>query len=64
MVRKNAVVSLMAMLVLTLGASVAARAESQKEIDVAVSDTLQRFTAANPAQPIARSKLVIRHGDR
>jgi lipid-binding SYLF domain-containing protein len=49
MVRKNAVISLMALLVLTLGASVAARAESQKEIDVAVSDTLQRFTAANPA---------------
>lgn len=49
MVRKNAVISLMALLVLTLGASVAARAESQKEIDVAVSDTLQHFTAANPA---------------
>jgi lipid-binding SYLF domain-containing protein len=39
----------MALFVLTLGASVAARAESQQEIDVGVSDTLQRFTAANPA---------------
>ena len=49
MMRKNAVISLMALFVLTLGASVAARAESQQEIDVGVSDTLQRFTAANPA---------------
>jgi lipid-binding SYLF domain-containing protein len=48
MLRKNVVISLM-ILVLTLGASVAARAESKQEIDVSVSDTLQRFTHANAA---------------
>ena len=48
MLRKN-VVMLIGLLVLTLGASVAARAESKQEIDVAVKDTLQRFTNANPA---------------
>ena len=49
MLRKNVVISLVGLLVLTLGASVAARAESKQEIDVSVSDTLQRFTNANPA---------------
>jgi lipid-binding SYLF domain-containing protein len=48
MLRKN-VVMLLGLLVLTLGASVAARAESKQEIDVSVKDTLQRFTEANPA---------------
>ena len=48
MLRKN-VVMLIGLLVLTLGASVAARAESKQEIDVSVKDTLQRFTNANPA---------------
>jgi lipid-binding SYLF domain-containing protein len=48
MLRKNVAISLMLM-VFTLGASVAARAESKQEIDVSVSDTLQRFTHANPA---------------
>jgi lipid-binding SYLF domain-containing protein len=47
MLRKNVVISLV-LLVFTLGASVAARAESKQEIDVAVKDTLQRFTQANP----------------
>jgi lipid-binding SYLF domain-containing protein len=49
MLRKNVVISLVGILVLTLGASVAARAESKQEIDVSVKDTLQRFTTANPA---------------
>jgi lipid-binding SYLF domain-containing protein len=48
MLRKN-VVMLIGLLVLTLGASVAARAESKQEIDVSVKETLQRFTNANPA---------------
>jgi len=48
MLRKNVVISL-ALLVLALGANVAARAESKQEIDVAVSDTLERFTHASPA---------------
>src|SRR3984957_16283110 len=47
MLRKNLVISLVGLFVLTLGASVAARAESKQEIDVAVSDTLQRFTHAH-----------------
>jgi lipid-binding SYLF domain-containing protein len=49
MLRKNLVISLIGLFVLTLGASVAARAESKKEIDVSVADTLQRFTSANPS---------------
>ena len=49
MLRKNVIVSLVGLFVLTLGVSVAARAESKQEIDVAVSDTLQHFTSANPA---------------
>ncbi len=49
MLRKHIVISLVGLLVLTLGASVAARAESKQEIDVSVTDTLQRFTNANPA---------------
>src|SRR6266850_1056807 len=49
MLRKNVIISLVGLFVLTLGVSVAARAESKQEIDVAVSDTLQRFTSANPA---------------
>src|SRR5260370_26482076 len=49
MLRKNVVISFVGLLVLTLGASVAARADSKQEIDVSVSDTLQRFTHANPA---------------
>jgi lipid-binding SYLF domain-containing protein len=49
MLRKNVVISFVGLLVLTLGASVAARADSKQEIDVSVSDTLRRFTHANPA---------------
>ena len=49
MLRKNVLISLVGLFVLTLGASVAARADSKQEIDVSVSDTLQRFTSANPA---------------
>ena len=49
MLRKNIVISLVGFLILTLGAGVAARAESKQEIDVAVADTVQRFTNANPA---------------
>src|ERR1700682_5301550 len=49
MLRKNVVISLIGLFVLTLGAGVAARAESKQEIDVSVTDTLQRFTNANPA---------------
>src|SRR6202051_3690757 len=49
MLRKNVVISLVGLFVLTLGASVAARAESKQEIDVSVTGTLQRFTSANPA---------------
>jgi lipid-binding SYLF domain-containing protein len=48
MLRKN-VVMLIGVLVLTLGASVAARAESKQEIDVSVKAALQRFTNANPS---------------
>ncbi|HEV7610668.1 MAG TPA: lipid-binding SYLF domain-containing protein [Steroidobacteraceae bacterium] len=46
---KHTVVPLLALLVFALGASVAARAESKKEIDVSVADALQRFTNADPA---------------
>jgi lipid-binding SYLF domain-containing protein len=49
MLRKNVLISMIGLLVLTLGASIAARAESKQEIDVSVSDTLRRFTNANPA---------------
>jgi lipid-binding SYLF domain-containing protein len=49
MLRKSAVISLIGLFVLTLGAAVAARADSKQEIDVSVADTLQRFTNANPA---------------
>ncbi len=49
MLRKNAVISLMGLFVFGLGAGVAALADSKQEIDVSVSDTLQRFTSANPA---------------
>src|SRR6202044_103147 len=49
MLRKSAVISLIGLFVLTLGATVAARADSKQEIDVSVADTLQRFTNANPA---------------
>jgi lipid-binding SYLF domain-containing protein len=49
MLRKSAVFSLIGLFVLTLGASVAARADSKQEIDVSVADTLQRFTHENPA---------------
>src|SRR4030088_2025142 len=49
MLRKNIVITLVGIFVLTLGASVAARAESKKEIDVSVADALQRFTNADPA---------------
>jgi lipid-binding SYLF domain-containing protein len=49
MLRKSAVFSLIGLFVLTLGATVAARADSKQEIDVSVADTLQRFTNANPA---------------
>src|SRR3984885_5621023 len=49
MQRKSAVISLIGLFVLTLGASMAARADSKQEIDVSVADTLQRFTNANPA---------------
>jgi lipid-binding SYLF domain-containing protein len=48
MLRKN-LVMLVGLLILTLGASVAARAESKQEIDVSVKDAMQRFTNANPA---------------
>jgi lipid-binding SYLF domain-containing protein len=46
--RMNFMASLIGLLVLTLGAG-ASHAESKKEIDVSVADTLQRFTSANPA---------------
>jgi lipid-binding SYLF domain-containing protein len=49
MLRKKIVITLVGIFVLTLGASVAARAESKKEIDVSVADALQRFTNAEPA---------------
>ena len=49
MLRNNVVISLVGFLVLSLGAGVAARADSKQEIDVAVSDTLQRFVNANAA---------------
>src|SRR5258708_29709541 len=49
MLRKSAVVSLIGLFVLTLGATVAARADSKREIDVSVAETLQRFTNANPS---------------
>ena len=47
--RKYFMIPLAGLFVLALGASVAARAESKREIDVAVADTLQQFTNANPA---------------
>src|SRR5260370_19624893 len=49
MLRKNVVISLIGFFVLTLGAGVAARAESRQEIDVAVSDTLQRLLGPSAA---------------
>jgi len=58
MLRKNIVMSVVALLVLSLGASVAARAESKQEIDVSVSDALQRFTKADPGHPQLLNKAV------
>jgi len=58
MLRKNVVISLAALFVLTLGASVAARADSKQVIDAAVADTLQRFTGANPAHSELLGKAV------
>jgi lipid-binding SYLF domain-containing protein len=49
MIRKNIVITLVSLVVLTLGASVAARAESAKELDVSVTAALERFTNADPA---------------
>lgn len=49
MLRKNVVISLLALFVFTLGTSVAARAAPSKQvIDTAVADTLQRFQEARP----------------
>lgn len=48
MFRTNFAIAVAAMFALTLGTAGVARAESKAEIDVAVSDTLQKFTAANP----------------
>jgi len=47
--RQYLAIPLVGLFVLALGASVAAQAESKAELDVAVSDTLQKFTNANPA---------------
>jgi len=48
MLRKNRVFPVAAMIVLALGAGVAAYAASKQVIDVAVTDTLQRFSNAKP----------------
>jgi lipid-binding SYLF domain-containing protein len=48
MLRKNLALSMAATIVLALGASVAAHAASKQVIDVAVTDTLQRFNNSKP----------------
>jgi lipid-binding SYLF domain-containing protein len=49
MFRKTGAISLAALLVLIAGASVVARADSKREIDVSVTEALRKFTDANPA---------------
>jgi lipid-binding SYLF domain-containing protein len=56
MTRTKSVIAMAGLLALTLGSMSVARAESKEEINVAVSDTLQKFTAANPAHGELLSK--------
>ena len=49
MLRTKFVIAMMGLFVLTLSVAGVVRAESKQEIDVAVSDSLQKFTAVNPA---------------
>ena len=49
MLRTKIVIAMMGSLALALGVSGGVRAESAQEIDVSVSDSLQKFTDANPA---------------
>jgi lipid-binding SYLF domain-containing protein len=58
MFRKNFLVSLLALVVVSLGASVAAQAESKSEIDVGVTEALKQFVAANPAHTELMNKAV------
>ena len=58
MIRKHILMSLVGVFAFVLGAGVAAHAESKKEIDAAVSETLQRFTNADPAHPRLLQKAV------
>jgi lipid-binding SYLF domain-containing protein len=49
MFRTKNVIAMMGLFALSLGVCAAVQAESKQEIDVAVSDSLQKFTSANPA---------------
>jgi lipid-binding SYLF domain-containing protein len=56
MLRTNFVIAMAGLFALALGTTGIARAESKAEIDVGVSDALQKFTAANPAHGELLSK--------
>jgi lipid-binding SYLF domain-containing protein len=58
MFRTKNVIAMMGLFALALGVSAGARAESRQEIDVAVSDSLQKFTNANPAHAQLLSEAV------
>jgi lipid-binding SYLF domain-containing protein len=49
MFRTKNVIAMMGLFALALGVCTAVQAESKDEINVAVSDSLQKFTSANPA---------------
>lgn len=58
MIRTKNVIAMVGLFALALGVSAGARAESRQEIDVAVSDSLQKFTNANPAHAQLLSEAV------
>jgi lipid-binding SYLF domain-containing protein len=58
MFRTKNMIAMMGFFALSLGVSAAVQAESKQEIDVAVSDSLQKFTNANPAHAQLLSEAV------
>jgi lipid-binding SYLF domain-containing protein len=58
MFRTKNLITMMGLFALALGVSAGVRAESRQEIDVAVSDSLQKFTNANPAHAQLLSEAV------
>jgi len=58
MFRTKNVIAMMGLFALSLGVCAAVQAESKQEIDVAVADSLQKFTGANPAHTQLLSEAV------